>query len=38
MVDLLKALLVITNYCINQNNCNQCQLKELCGKIIQEWY
>ncbi len=38
MDGLLKALLTITMYCLNTNNCNHCQLKEFCGKIIQEWY
>lgn len=38
MGELLKALLVITNYCINQNSCKKCELQNMCGKIIQDWY
>ena len=38
MDELLKALLILTNYCINKDNCKECVLQSMCGKIIQDWY
>lgn len=34
---LLNAVLVILRYCLAQNNCRTCPLKDICGKIPSEW-
>ena len=34
-IELVKALLAIVRYCTNQNNCEECPLKEFCGKSFQ---
>ena len=38
MDELLKALMVLSNFCKDQENCNECPLKSMCGKFIQDWY
>ena len=35
MDELLKTLF---KYCIEQPNCKTCQLCNVCGKQIQEWF
>lgn len=35
--ELLEAISTIVNYCYDQDNCNRCPLKEICGKIPAEW-
>lgn len=35
--DLLKAVLVILRYCLEQKNCKTCPLKDICGKLPSEW-
>ena len=34
-IELVKALLVIARACAHQENCDQCPLKEFCGKTFQ---
>ena len=34
-IELVKALLVIIRACAMQNNCEECPLKEFCGKAFQ---
>lgn len=36
-VELVKALLTIVKFCVNNDNCKTCALKEFCGKIPTEW-
>lgn len=35
--EVLKALLVIMNFCLEQNNCNNCPMKDKCAKMPCEW-
>jgi hypothetical protein len=37
MLDVFKALLTIVKFCYKQDNCKQCSLKEMCGKMPCEW-
>jgi hypothetical protein len=32
-LELLRALFTIARFCEGQSNCEQCVLKELCGKM-----
>ena len=34
-IELVKALLTIIRYCTNSDNCEECPLKEFCGKSFQ---
>ena len=34
-IELVKALLVIVRYCASNGNCEECPLKEFCGKSFQ---
>ena len=34
-VELVKALLTIVRYCSNCGNCEECSLKDFCGKTYQ---
>ena len=38
MDELLKALIILSNYCKETENCKECLLKPFCGQIIQDWY
>ena len=32
-LDLLKALFTIARFCEQQTNCEQCPMKEICGRM-----
>lgn len=34
-IELVKALLVIVRACATRDNCEECPLKEFCGKTFQ---
>ena len=34
-IELVKALLTIIRYCASCGNCEECHLKEFCGKSFQ---
>lgn len=36
-LDLLRALILIANTCFLQNSCDECPMRELCGKLPCEW-
>ena len=36
-IELIKALLIIARFCIENSNCRTCALKEFCGKLPSEW-
>lgn len=36
-VDLVQALLTIVRFCAMCENCNECPLKEFCGKSFQSF-
>ena len=36
-LELVKALLIIARACVANTSCDQCVLKEFCGKIPSEW-
>lgn len=36
-LEVLKALVVIADFCYKQNNCKTCPLKDLCAKMPCEW-
>lgn len=36
-VELVKALLMIIKVCSSATSCDDCVLKEFCGKIPSEW-
>lgn len=36
-LELVKALLTIVKVCIDNSDCNDCLIKEFCGKIPSEW-
>jgi len=36
-LELVKALLMIARVCTSTLSCDQCLLKEFCGKIPSEW-
>lgn len=36
-LEVLKALLVVAEFCIHQNNCNECALRDFCAKMPCEW-
>lgn len=36
-LELFKAIFTIRDFCLSQNNCSNCQLKELCQKMPCEW-
>ena len=38
MDELLKTLMILSNYCKEVENCKECSLKQFCGQIIQDWY
>lgn len=35
--EMLKALFMIMQVCYNQDNCENCPLQEVCGKMPCEW-
>lgn len=35
--EVLKALLVIMQYCYAQDSCRNCPMRELCAKMPCEW-
>ena len=37
-LELVKALLVLARACMAQVSCDNCPLKEFCGKLPSEWY
>lgn len=36
-LEVLKALLVILEFCVKQNSCAACPLANFCGKMPCEW-
>jgi hypothetical protein len=36
-LELFQAIFTIRDFCLSQNNCSNCQLKELCQKMPCEW-
>lgn len=36
-VELVKALLLLAKVCASATSCNDCTLKEFCGKLPSEW-
>lgn len=36
-LELLRALVTIAEFCLEQNNCNTCPMKDLCAKMPCEW-
>lgn len=36
-IDLLKALLLIAQFCAGSSGCDDCLLKGFCGKLPREW-
>lgn len=36
-LELVKALLEITKFCINCGNCSECLMEQFCGKLLSEW-
>lgn len=36
-LELVKALLIIARVCASAVSCDECVLKEFCGKIPSEW-
>ena len=36
-IELVKALLVIVRHCASQDNCEECPLKDFCGKNFQSF-
>lgn len=36
-LDVFQALFTLVRFCENQDNCNNCPLKELCAKMPCEW-
>lgn len=37
-LELLRALILIANTCFLQNSCEDCPMRELCGKMPCEWW
>ena len=37
MIDVLKALTIIYDFCVSRENCSTCLIKEFCNKISSEW-
>lgn len=35
--DIVKALLLIAKYCIQQRNCEECPLKDFCSDYPSNW-
>lgn len=35
--NVLKALETLANYCLNQNDCSNCSMREMCGKQPSEF-
>lgn len=36
-IALMKALILIADFCKQENNCDSCPMKALCGKMPSEW-
>ena len=36
-IELVKALLTVFRYCVACENCNECPMKDMCGKTPQCW-
>ena len=36
-IDLVKAFLLIARVCAQQASCEDCPMRELCGKQFQSW-
>ena len=36
-LEVFQALLLINRYCLEQDSCKTCPIKELCGKRPCEW-
>ena len=37
-LEVLKALAVILEFCMNQDSCKTCPMAQFCGKMPCEWY
>ena len=36
-LDIVKALLIIYHYCLDQDGCSSCSLRDLCMKAPSDW-
>lgn len=36
-IELVESLLLIAKFCVSQDNCKECPLRQFCGKIPSEW-
>jgi hypothetical protein len=36
-VEIVRALLLLSKYCISQDDCGTCPLRAFCGKQPSEW-
>ena len=36
-VEVMRALLLIAEFCTGQDNCGNCPMRDLCGKFPCEW-
>lgn len=36
-LEVLKALAVILEFCMNQDSCKNCPMSQFCGKMPSEW-
>jgi hypothetical protein len=37
MLELWKALILIVEFCTEQDSCESCPIRSMCGKIPSEW-
>ncbi len=36
-LEVLKALAIILEFCLNQDSCKDCPMSQFCGKMPSEW-
>lgn len=36
-VEIMRALVMLADLCLEQNNCKDCPLRDVCGKMPCEW-
>ena len=36
-VDLIKALMLVFHFCLEENDCRQCPIRSFCGRKPCEW-
>ena len=37
LLDVMRAVLILYKFCLKQQNCKECPIRELCGKMPCEW-